>query len=118
MKHPINENAQDNATEPVAAPPIAPGTVVKGAGHGNLDLLLDVEMPVSISFGRAKLPLKDVIKLSTGSIVELNRNVSDLVEIVVNNSVIAKGEVVVVDGNFGVRIDQVMSRQDRIRSLT
>jgi flagellar motor switch protein FliN len=84
----------------------------------NLDLLLDVEMPVSISFGRAQLPLKDVFKLTIGSMVELNRAISEPVEVIVNNSVIAKGEVVVVEGNFGVRITHVMSKHDRIRSLT
>lgn len=84
---------------------------------GKLDRLLDVELPVSVSFGRAQLPLKDVIKLTTGSIVELNRSVSEPVEIIVNNCVIARGQVVVVEGNFGVRIMQVVSRQDRLRTL-
>lgn len=82
-----------------------------------LDLLLDVEMPVSVSFGRAHLPLKDVLKLTSGSIVELNRMVSEPVEIIVNNCVIARGEVVVVDGNYGVRIQQIISRQERLRTL-
>lgn len=82
-----------------------------------LDLLLDVELPVSVSFGRAQLPLKDVIKLTTGSIVELNRTVSEPVEVIVNNCVIARGEVVVVEGNFGVRIHQVVSREERLRTL-
>jgi len=82
-----------------------------------IDLLLDVELPVSVSFGRAQLPLKDVIKLTTGSIVELNRAVSEPVDVIVNNCVIARGEVVVVEGNFGVRIRQVISRQERLRTL-
>jgi flagellar motor switch protein FliN len=82
-----------------------------------MELLLDVELPVSVSFGRAQLPLKDVIKLTTGSIVELNRAVTEPVEIVVNNCVIARGEVVVVEGNFGVRITQVISRQERLRTV-
>ena len=82
-----------------------------------IDLLLDVELPVSVSFGRAQLPLKDVIKLTTGSIVELNRAVSEPVEVIVNNCVIARGEVVVVEGNFGIRIKQVVSRQERLRTL-
>jgi flagellar motor switch protein FliN len=82
-----------------------------------IDLLLDVELPVSISFGRAQLALKDVIKLSTGSIVELNRSVSEPVEVIVNNCVIARGEVVVIEGNFGIRIKQVISRQERLRTL-
>ena len=84
----------------------------------NLDLLLDVEMPVSVSFGRAQLPLKYLIKLTTGSIVELGRSVSEPVDIIVNNTVIARGEVVVVGGNFGVRIKEILSKQDRLRTLT
>ena len=82
-----------------------------------IDLLLDVELPVSVSFGRAQLPLKDVIKLTTGSIVELNRAVTEPVEVIVNNCVIARGEVVVVEGNFGIRIKEVISRQERLRTL-
>ncbi len=83
-----------------------------------LDLLFDVELPVSVSFGRAQLPLRDVIKLTTGSIIELNRAISEPVEIIVNNCVIARGDVVVVEGNFGVRIQQVISRQERLRTLS
>jgi flagellar motor switch protein FliN len=87
-------------------------------GQGkSLDLLFDVEMPVSVSFGRAELPLKDVLKLTSGSIVELNRSVTEPVEIIVNNCVIARGEVVVIEGNYGVRITQVISRQERLRTL-
>lgn len=95
----------------VPAPPAVP------APPRTLDLLLDVELPVSISFGRAQVPLKDVLKLTSGSIVELNRTVSEPVEVIVNNCVIARGEVVVVEGNYGVRIQEIVSRQDRIRTL-
>lgn len=84
----------------------------------NLELLMDVEMPVSVSFGRAQLPLKDVIKLTTGSIVELNRSVSEPVDIIVNNCTVARGEVVVVEGNFGVRIKEVLSKEDRLKRLS
>ncbi|MCC7497697.1 MAG: flagellar motor switch protein FliN [Bryobacterales bacterium] len=82
-----------------------------------LELLLEVELPVSVSFGRAQLPLKDVLKLTSGSIVELNRSVSEPVEIIVNNCVIARGEVVVLEGNYGVRIHHIISRQERLRTL-
>jgi len=92
----------------------APGEINKPTA---IDLLLDVELPVSVSFGRAQLALKDVIKLTTGSIVELNRAVSEPVDVIVNNCVIARGDVVVVEGNFGVRIRQVISRQERLRTL-
>jgi flagellar motor switch protein FliN len=82
-----------------------------------LDLLLDVELPVSVSFGRAQVPLKDVLKLTSGSIVELNRTVAEPVEIIVNNCVIARGEVVVVEGNYGIRIQEIISRAERLRTL-
>lgn len=101
----------------VLPPPSKPSAGEDRQGH-SIDLLLDVELPVSVSFGRAQLALKDVIKLTTGSIIELNRSVSEPVEVIVNNCVIARGEVVVVEGNFGVRIRQVISRQERLRTLT
>jgi flagellar motor switch protein FliN/FliY len=82
-----------------------------------MDLLLDVELPVSISFGRTQLPLKEVLKLTTGSIVELNRAINEPVEILVNHFLVARGEVVVVEGNYGIRIKQIASHQDRLRSL-
>jgi len=85
-------------------------------GSKTFDLLLDVALPVSISFGRTYLALKEVIKLTTGSIVELDRAVSEPVDVIVNNCVIARGEVVVVDGNYGVRIRQIASRYDRLRT--
>lgn len=82
-----------------------------------MDLILDVELPVSISFGKTELPMKDVLKLTTGSIVELNRGVNDPVEVMVNHCLIARGEVVVVEGNYGVRIQYIASRLDRMRSM-
>lgn len=89
----------------------------KQGGGGVYDLLLDVELPVSISFGRAILQLKEVLRLTSGSIVELNRGISEPVDVIVNNCVVARGEVVVVDGNYGVRIREIVSRQERLRTL-
>lgn len=110
----------DSAAQP-EAPRRADSAAKPAAGElgkpSAIDLLLDVELPVSVSFGRAQLALKDVIKLTTGSIVELNRAVSEPVDVIVNNCVIARGDVVVVEGNFGVRIRQVISRQERLRTL-
>jgi len=81
------------------------------------NLLMGVELPVSVSFGHVQLPLKDVLKLTAGSIIELNRTVDELVEVIVNNCVVARGEVVVVEGNYGVRIHQIMTRQERLETL-
>jgi flagellar motor switch protein FliN/FliY len=82
-----------------------------------LDLLLEVDLPIGVSFGRTQMRLKEALKLTTGSIVELNRSVTEPVEIVVNNCVIARGEVVVVEGNYGVRILEIISREERLRTL-
>lgn len=79
----------------------------------NLDLLLEVELPVSVSFGRTRLPVREVLKLGTGSIVELNCSISDHVEVAVNNHLIARGEVVVVEGNYGVRIQEISTEGKR-----
>jgi flagellar motor switch protein FliN len=103
------------AAEPPPALPVDAGEPLPRSR--TMDLLLDVDLPVSISFGKTQIPLKDVLKLTTGSIVELNRGVNDQVEVLVNQCLIARGEVVVVEGNYGVRIQELASRQDRLRSL-
>jgi flagellar motor switch protein FliN/FliY len=97
---------------PAAAEPGQPSTSSR-----TFNLLMGVELPVSVSFGHVQLPLKDVLKLTAGSIIELNRQVDELVEVIVNNCVVARGEVVVVEGNYGVRIHQIMTRQERLESL-
>lgn len=77
------------------------------AGNGGLnlgDVLMDVTMPVSVSLGRTKMYMKDLLHLTNGSIVELDQDLGDEVEIRVNNHVLAYGEVVAVDGNYAVRI--------------
>jgi len=106
--------------KPAAAAPkeLAAGPDLHGLEKSRtFDLLMEVELPVSVSFGRAQLPLRDVLKLNSGSIVELNRTISDPVEIIVNNCVIARGEVVVIEDNYGVRIHHVISREERLRTL-
>lgn len=84
-----------------------------GASPASMDLLLDVELPVSVSFGRTFLPVRDVLRLATGSVVELNRHVDDYVDVIVNNCVIARGEVVVIEGNYGIRVHEIVSRRER-----
>jgi len=108
--------AEEPARPPAPKADPAPGNPLPAPSR-TMELLLDVDLPVSISFGKALLPMKDVLKLTTGSIVELNRGIGDPVEVLVNHCLIARGEVVVVEGNYGVRIQQIASRQDRLRSL-
>jgi len=87
----------------------------KQRGTGTvIDQLLDLELPVAVVLGRTKLPIRDLIKLTAGSLVELDRRGGDSVDIVVHNVVVAKGEVVSIGGNYGVRIQEVISRSERI----
>jgi len=115
--------ALDAIRQPQTAPPAAPAspqavpTAMKPGTAQPIELLYDVQLPVSISFGRAHIPLKEVVKLTSGSIVELNRAISEPVEVIVNNCVIARGEVVVIDGNYGIRINQIITQAERLRTL-
>jgi flagellar motor switch protein FliN/FliY len=108
---------------PAAPPPIAAGAVAPPAppqAHvdtGNLDLLLDIELPVMVRMGQTEMQLGELLKLTPGSILELNRAADAPVELLVNSKTIAKGEVVVVDGNFAFRITEIESTAARIRSL-
>ena len=83
----------------------------------NLDLLLDIDIPVSVRMGSAKLFLKDILGLGPGNIVELEQNADESIELAINDKVIARGEVVIVDGYFGFRIKEIVSRAERIRKL-
>lgn len=105
--------------EAISAAPAAVGASYPAQTRSSktMDLLLEVELPVGVSFGRVQMKLRDAVKLTTGSIVELNRRVTEPVEVIVNNCVIARGEVVVVEGNYGVRIQEVVSREERLRTL-
>ena len=89
----------------------------ESTGNWNIDLLLDVELPISVTFGASEMQLRDVLKLGPGSVIELDKSVNDPVAVIVNNKPIAKGEVVMVDGNYGVRILEVESTAERLRSL-
>jgi len=109
----INENTS-HTEEKI---PIPQTGSQENAGKWNINLLLDVELPISVSFGTTEMLLKDVLKLSTGSVIELDKSVNDLVTLIVNQKPIAKGEVVMVDGYYGIRILDVESTADRIRSL-
>ena len=90
---------------------------VREDANVNLELLLDVDLPISVAFGTSEMTLKDVLNLGSGSVIELNKSVNDPVSIIVNQKPIARGEVVMVDGKYGVRILQVESTAYRIRSL-
>ncbi|NLS45388.1 MAG: flagellar motor switch protein FliN [Firmicutes bacterium] len=86
----------------------------KSGGHGNIDLLLDVPLPVSVELGRATMTIRDILDLGAGSVVEVDRIAGEPVDILVNGKLVARGEVVVIDENFGVRILDIVSPEERL----
>lgn len=87
------------------------------AATNNLDLLLDIPLQVSVELGRTKRSIKEILEMSSGSIIELDKLAGEPVDILVNNRLIANGEVVVIDENFGVRITDILSQTERIKNL-
>jgi len=79
-----------------------------------LDLLLDIELPVTLRFGRTQMTLQEVIDLNTGSVIDFGEGAEEPVEVMVNDRVVARGEAVMVQGNYGVRISQIESRRERL----
>ncbi|MBS3984527.1 MAG: flagellar motor switch phosphatase FliY [Selenomonadales bacterium] len=83
----------------------------------NIELILDVPLQVSVVLGKSRKAIKDVLALGTGSVVELDRMVEDQVDVLVNGTLIARGEIVVVNENFGVRITSILSPAERLREI-
>ncbi|GHV16822.1 hypothetical protein AGMMS49938_17180 [Fibrobacterales bacterium] len=108
---------------PIAAPPTMAGGGMGGGGvfgsTGNkaLDLLMDIELPIVIELGRSQMSLKRILELGPGAIVEMDRLAGEPVDILINGKVVARGEVVVVDENFGVRILSLVSPEERLKLL-
>jgi flagellar motor switch protein FliN/FliY len=103
------------AVQPVAFGQLGAGT--KQGENRNLDLLLDVEIPISVEVGRTQMSLEDVLKLVPGSVVALDKKAEEPVDLRVNGKLVARGEVVLVDDSYGLRITQVVDAAGRIESL-
>jgi flagellar motor switch protein FliN/FliY len=83
----------------------------------NISLIMDVKLPVRVRIGQKKMLLKDVLNMDIGSVVELNQLANDPLEILIDNHVIAHGEVVIVDGNFGVQITAIGTKRERLEQI-
>lgn len=90
----------------------------KVSGHQNIDLLLDIPLEITAELGRAKMIINDLLQLGQGSVIELNKLAGEPLEIMVNQKLIARGEVVVVNEKFGIRLTDVISPLERIKQLS
>lgn len=101
-----------------APPPFAPlPQGEKASPSKGIDMLLDVNLQVSVELGRTRLPIRDILQLGPGSVVELDKLAGEAVDILVNDKPIAKGEVITIDDNFGVRLTSISGLADRLRTL-
>jgi flagellar motor switch protein FliN/FliY len=80
-------------------------------------LLLDVELEAALRFGCCEMPLGEILELGPGDVVELDRHVTDPVDLVVGDKIVARGEVVLINGNFGLRVTEVAAPQKRLESI-
>ena len=109
------------------APPSAAGSDGGGGGGGsetlssgkdrNLQLILDIPLKVTVELGRTKMPVSELLNLTQGSVIELNKLAGESMEVFVNDKLIAKGEAVVVNEKFGVRLTDIISPAERVEQL-
>jgi flagellar motor switch protein FliN len=105
--------------KPAAAPP--PPAESKDSLPGQIspgfELLLDVELEASLRFGSREMPLGEILELGPGDVVELDRHITDPVDLIVGDKIVARGEVVLVNGNFGLKVSEVAEPKKRLESI-
>ena len=113
---PASAPVTPTAVHPVQFLPLQPEVPSVDNGHG-IELLMDVALEVSVELGRAQMSIADILALRTGSVIELDKLAGEPVDVSVNGTLVARGEVVVVDEKFGVRITEVVSKARRLASV-
>jgi flagellar motor switch protein FliN/FliY len=111
----VPPSVADDAVSALAVP--AEASAAASAASG-LEMILDISMSVTVELGRTKMLIRDILALGPGSVIELDKLAGEPVDLLVNERPIAKGEVVVIDDNFGVRLTQISQPTERLRSLT
>jgi flagellar motor switch protein FliN/FliY len=106
-------------SETLSASPAELGALLPEGGGGelNLEVLLDVPVTLQLEVGRARVPIRNLLQLNPGSVIELERGAAEPLDVYVNGTLIAHGEVVVVNDRFGVRLTDVVSPAERLRRL-
>ena len=92
-------------------------TSAEGGESKSLDLILDIPLTVAVELGRSKMLINDLLQLGQGSVIELTKLVGEPLEVMVNQKLVARGEVVVVNEKFGVRLTDIVSPMERVQSL-
>lgn len=110
--------AQPQAPQPTAAvfQDFGPASIKTGM-HNDIDFILDIPVQLTVELGRTKIPIKNLLQLAQGSVVELDGMAGEPMDVLVNGCLIAQGEVVVVNDKFGIRLTDIISPAERIRKL-
>lgn len=108
---------ENTEAQTVDQPTVTPDPGAAGHREANLDALLDVPVNVTVEIGRVSLPIKELLSLGQGSVVPLDRLVGQPHDVLVNGTLIAQGEVVVVDDKFGIRFTEIVSPTERVKRL-
>lgn len=87
-------------------------------GGNNLELVLDIPVTLSMEIGRTRMRIADLLELSSGSVVDLQKMVDEPLDVLVNGTLVAHGEAVVMDGKFGIRLTDVVSKQERLKNIS
>lgn len=112
------QEAEAMATEKNAAPKIEAAKAAAPKGNDrNLQLILDIPLKVTVELGRTKMPVSELLNLTQGSVIELNKLAGEPMEVLVNDKLIARGEAVVVNEKFGVRLTDIISPAERVEQL-
>jgi flagellar motor switch protein FliN/FliY len=121
MAEPESAMRTDHQSEGKASPQPASFPLVQGAETGgapkNMDFLLDIPMSVTVYVGSTKMAIRDLLQLAQGSVIELDKLAGEPMEVMVNNKLVARGEVVVVNEKFGIRLTDVVSAAERVQQL-
>ncbi len=110
----MSNDSQTTALTHESGPESLSGAAAEAGFTPMLRRLMDLELPLAVTLGRAVLPIEDILKITSGSLIELDRSVGEHVDLMVHGTIVARGEIVSVKGNYGVRIKEIISRQDRL----
>ncbi|MCF6340137.1 MAG: flagellar motor switch protein FliY [Sulfurimonas sp.] len=117
LQNVIFDNNDENNTQGIGFNDGGENISLNSEELNNIALIMDVKLPVKVRIGKKKMLLKDVLNMDIGSVIELNQLANDPLEILVDEHVIAEGEVVIVDGNFGVQITSIGTKKERLNQL-
>ncbi len=113
--HTDSQTTGGPSPQPASFPPVQ-NTETSGAPK-NIDFILDIPMSVTVYVGSTKMAIRDLLQLAQGSVIELDKLAGEPMEVMVNNKLVARGEVVVVNEKFGIRLTDVVSAAERVQQL-